>query len=96
MTEEIERIREAFEWAEAIVIGAGAGLSAAAGLCYDGPRFKEKFGDFIRRYGMKDMYTAGFYPFKTQEESGPTGAATSITTAMTNLRARRTWNSTIS
>lgn len=68
MTEEIEQIREAFEWAEAIVIGAGAGISAAAGLCYDGPRFKEKFGDFIRRYGMKDMYTAGFYPFKTQEE----------------------------
>lgn len=68
MTEEIERIREALEWAEAIVIGAGAGLSAAAGLCYDGPRFEKNFGDFIRRYGMKDMYTAGFYPFQTQEE----------------------------
>lgn len=54
--------------ADAIVIGAGAGLSAAAGLTYSGKRFKEHFSDFIHRYGMTDMYSAGFYPFSTQEE----------------------------
>lgn len=54
--------------AEAVVIGAGAGLSAAAGFAYSGARFTENFSEFIDQYGMKDMYSAGFYPFKTQEE----------------------------
>lgn len=56
------------EDADAIVIGAGAGLSAAAGLTYSGKRFEEHFSDFIHRYGMTDMYSAGFYPFSTPEE----------------------------
>lgn len=54
--------------AEAVVIGAGAGLSAAAGIVYSGERFESKFAAYIDRYGMKDMYSAGFYPFETQEE----------------------------
>ena len=56
--------------ADAIVIGAGAGLSAAAGLTYGGRRFTDHFGEFIEKYGtmyMKDMYSAGFYPFPTEE-----------------------------
>lgn len=54
--------------ADALVIGAGAGLSASAGFTYDGPRFTDNFSEFIERYGMTDMYSAGFYPFKTPEE----------------------------
>lgn len=56
--------------ADAILIGAGAGLSAAAGLLYSGSRFTDNFKEFIDKYGsmnMTDMYTAGFYPFPTQE-----------------------------
>lgn len=56
--------------ADKILIGAGAGLSAAAGLLYSGKRFTDNFSDFIEKYGsmyMTDMYTAGFYPFPTQE-----------------------------
>lgn len=57
--------------ADAVLIGAGAGLSTAAGLNYGGQRFTENFGEFIERYGqeaMPDMYAAGFYPFPTEEE----------------------------
>lgn len=56
--------------ADAVVVGAGAGLSAAAGLTYGGKRFADNFGEFIEKYGsmyMKDMYSAGFYPFPTEE-----------------------------
>ncbi len=56
--------------AEIVLIGAGAGISSAAGLTYSGKRFTDHFGEFIRIYGsshMPDMYTAGFYPFPTQE-----------------------------
>ena len=51
-----------------MVIGAGSGLSTAAGLTYDGPRFLETFGDFAAAYGIQDMYSGGFYPFDTLEE----------------------------
>lgn len=54
--------------AEAIVIGAGAGLSSAAGLTYSGQRFEEHFAPFIKAYGLTDMYSAGFYPFTTEEK----------------------------
>ena len=56
------------ERAEALVIGAGAGLSTAAGFNYDGERFKKYFSDFEERYEIHDMYSGGFYPFKTAEE----------------------------
>lgn len=63
--------RELLRWideADAVVIGAGSGLSTAAGLSYSGERFRHYFSDFIERYHMKDMYSAGFYPFATPEE----------------------------
>jgi len=54
--------------ADYILIGGGSGLSAAAGLTYSGKRFTDNFADFIEKYGLEDMYTASFYPFKTDEE----------------------------
>ncbi len=60
----IMAIREA----EHLVIGAGAGLSAAAGLVYDGEVFESRFNDFIAKYHFTDLYTSGFYPFPCEEE----------------------------
>ena len=54
--------------ADAILIGAGAGLSASAGFTYSGKLFEDNFPDFIAKYRFKDMYSAGFYPYKTLEE----------------------------
>ena len=54
--------------AEAVVVGAGSGLSTAAGLTYGGERFRRHFSDFIEARGFTDMYTAGFSPFPTPEE----------------------------
>lgn len=54
--------------ADAVVVGAGAGLSTAAGFTYSGERFQQHFADFINKYGFTDMYSAGFYPFPTEEE----------------------------
>lgn len=68
MKEAVEQLKRELEEAEAIVIGGGSGLSAAAGLSYTGGRFEEHFREFIDKYGMRDMYSAGFYPFDTQEE----------------------------
>ena len=51
-----------------MVIGAGAGLSAAAGFTYFGERFEKNFADFMQAYGISDMYSGGFYPFQTLEE----------------------------
>ena len=64
----IDRAKALLSRADKIVIGGGAGLSSAAGLLYSGKRFTDNFADFIRKYGMQDMYSAGFYPFRTQEE----------------------------
>lgn len=64
----LDALRNALEEADYIVVGAGAGLSAAAGLEYGGKRFTDNFGDFIHRYGIPDMYAAMFYPFRTEEE----------------------------
>lgn len=65
----IKNARFAIENADYILLGAGAGLSAAAGLDYSGKRFAVNFSDFIKKYGLTDMYTATFYPFQTPEES---------------------------
>ena len=68
--EQIQKAARLIENAEAIVIGAGAGLSTAAGLNYGGSRFAEHFGQFIEKYGsanMTDMYSAGFYIFPSEE-----------------------------
>ena len=65
---QIERLRRALDEADAVVIGAGAGLSTAAGFTYSGERFERYFSDFAAKYGFHDMYSGGFYPFPTQEE----------------------------
>ena len=64
----LERLQEALLAADAVVVGAGAGLSAAAGFTYSGERFRENFSDFVAKYGFHDMYSGGFYPFPTPEE----------------------------
>ena len=64
---DIKHLRQILEEADAILIGAGSGLSAAAGLTYSGSRFEENFKDFIEEYGLRDMYSAGFYPYGTPE-----------------------------
>jgi NAD-dependent SIR2 family protein deacetylase len=68
MQQEMNRIREELETADAIVIGAGAGLSTDAGFTYSGARMQQYFADFMQKYGFKDMYAGGFYPFPTPEE----------------------------
>ena len=62
------KLKTALDHAEAVVIGAGAGLSTSAGFTYSGERFKEYFGDFEEKYGFHDMYSGGFYPYETLEE----------------------------
>ncbi len=62
------RLKEALACADAVVIGAGAGLSTAAGFSYSGERFERYFRDFEEKYGFHDMYSGGFYPYKTLEE----------------------------
>ncbi len=64
----IQKAKKQIEGADAVVIGAGAGLSASAGFTYSGKRFEDNFPDFIEKYGFKDMYSAGFYPYDTLEE----------------------------
>ena len=68
MTNEIKRLQREIRTADAIVIGAGAGLSTAAGFTYSGERFEKYFSDFEAKYGFHDMYSGGFYPFETPEE----------------------------
>lgn len=67
-SESIERLRQALEQAEAVVIGAGAGLSESAGLNYSGTRFEQNFAEFITKYRYNDMYSATFYPYASLEE----------------------------
>lgn len=67
-SEQIERLKAALQDCDAVVIGAGAGLSTAAGFTYTGERFEQHFSDFAQKYGIQDMYSGGFYPFPTQEE----------------------------
>lgn len=66
--DKIELIRHKIEDADAIVIGAGAGLSTAAGFTYSGDRFEKYFSDFGRACGFSDMYSGGFYDYATLEE----------------------------
>ena len=67
-SDNIERLKKALAGADKVVIGAGAGLSTSAGFVYSGERFERFFSDFGRRYGFSDMYSGGFYPYKTPEE----------------------------
>lgn len=67
-SEQINKLKVALGSADAVVIGAGAGLSTSAGLTYGGERFFKYFADFHAKYGITDMYSGGFYPYKTPEE----------------------------
>ncbi len=64
----VERLHAALDGADAVLIGAGAGLSTAAGFTYSGERFTRYFADFAAVYGFGDMYSGGFYPYPTPEE----------------------------
>ena len=66
--QQIDRLGAVLQEADAMLIGAGAGLSAAAGLTYSGERFQKHFADFAAKYGIRDMYSGGFYPFPSPEE----------------------------
>lgn len=66
--DKISRLKQELNTADAVVIGAGAGLSTSAGFTYSGERFQKYFGDFITKYGFRDMYSGGFYPFDSLEE----------------------------
>lgn len=67
-SQQIERLKTALKTADAVVIGAGAGLSTAAGFTYTGERFDRYFSDFAEKYGFRDMYSGGFYPYGAPEE----------------------------
>lgn len=64
----IEELACQLAHADAVMIGAGAGLSASAGMSYTGRRFYETFSDFIAKYHFPDMYAGGFHPFPSPEE----------------------------
>ena len=67
-SDSILRLKQALSEADAVVIGAGAGLSTSAGFTYSGERFEKYFSDFGEKYGFSDMYSGGFYPYETPEE----------------------------
>ena len=67
-SEPMERLKAALQDSDVVVIGAGSGLSTAAGFTYTGERFEQHFSDFAQKYGIRDMYSGGFYPFATPEE----------------------------
>ena len=68
MKAEITELKQEIARADAVIIGAGAGLSTAAGFVYSGERFEKYFADFGQKYGFRDMYSGGFYPYETKEE----------------------------
>ena len=67
-SDKLHQIKTQLEQADAVIIGAGAGLSTSAGFVYDGARFAQYFSDFGKKYGFSDMYSGGFYPYRTLEE----------------------------
>ena len=67
-SDNIQRLKHAIDEADAVVIGAGAGLSTSAGFTYSGERFEKYFSEFREKYGFDDMYAGGFYPYETPEE----------------------------
>jgi len=65
--EQLQRLKNEIRSCDAILIGAGAGLSTSAGLSYTGERFDKYFFDFEKAFGIKDIYSGGFYPFPKKE-----------------------------
>lgn len=68
-SDKLQQLKAALADADAVLVGAGAGLSTAAGFLYSGERFHAHFEDFIQKYGFSDMYSGGFYPFDSPEEN---------------------------
>ena len=66
--EQVRKLKEKMQNVEAIVLGAGSGLSTAAGLTYSGERFQKYFFDFAKKYPIRDIYSGGFFPFESPEE----------------------------
>ena len=66
--ENLLMIKKEIQDSDAVILGAGAGLSASAGFTYSGERFEQYFEDFREKYGFSDMYSGGFYPYETMEE----------------------------
>ena len=67
-SQKIEKLKRELASCDAVIIGAGAGLSTAAGFTYNGERFDRYFSNFKEKYGITDMYSGGFYPYETLEE----------------------------
>ena len=67
-SDKISALKDALDSCDAVLIGAGAGLSTSAGFVYTGERFQQYFSDFYAKYGFSDMYSGGFYPYGTLEE----------------------------
>ena len=67
-SQQITRLTAALRECDTVVIGAGAGLSTSAGFTYDGERFEKFFSDLAAKFGIRDMYSGGFYPFPSREE----------------------------
>lgn len=67
-SDNIKKLKNEINTADAVVIGAGAGLSASSGFDYSGERFERYFSDFHKKYGITDMYSGGFYPYETPQE----------------------------
>lgn len=68
LADRLEHVRRALSEADGVLIGAGAGLSTAAGISYDGEDFRREFRPWIERYGITELYSSSFYPFATEEE----------------------------
>ena len=64
--ERIDEARRKIKEADAVLIGAGAGLSAAAGIEYAGSEFRKEFADYIKKYGLIYLYYSGYYSFPTE------------------------------
>jgi NAD-dependent SIR2 family protein deacetylase len=76
--ERLDKAKRAFRDADKLVIGAGAGLSSASGIEYNGKRFTENFKPFIEKYGMNDLYTSSFIRSKPRRRNGLTGLNISV------------------
>jgi len=67
-SDKLNRLKAVMDEADAVIIGAGSGLSAAAGFTYSGERFERYFYEFAEKYHIRDIYSGGFYPFQSPEE----------------------------
>ena len=66
--DKIQKLQALLQESDAVILGAGAGLSTSAGFTYTGKRLENYFSDFVQKYGFGDMYSGGFYPFETLNE----------------------------